>query len=40
MKTTFIIIQIAGAILVLAVISPFILLANYLDYMYIKIKLR
>jgi hypothetical protein len=40
MKTTLVIIQIIGAVAVLIVISPFILMANYLDYLYIKIKLR
>jgi len=39
MKTTLVIIQIIGAVAVLIVISPFILMANFFDYWYLKFKL-
>ena len=40
MKTTLVIIQIIGAVAVLIIISPFILAANFFDYLYLKLKLR
>jgi hypothetical protein len=39
MKTTLVIIQIALAALLLLIVSPFILAANYFDYLYLKFKL-
>jgi len=40
MKITLVIIQIIGAVAVLIVISPFILMANLFDHLYLKLKLR
>jgi len=40
MKTFLVIIQITGAVIVLIIASPFIMMANFFDYLYLKLKLR
>lgn len=39
MKTTLVIIQIALAVLILLILSPFVLMANAFDNLYLKWKL-